>query len=227
MTNTTVGQGLSTLKYDLSELRLSSVIGDFQEKEVILIGEPTHGEGSFIEFNGHLVKKLVNEDQIYTIAFESGFYDLWKASQVRSDSGLYALALRKAIYPIWASSQSFQPLLDFLVEKRDSVKVLGFDFQMTPFTAEFLVEDLKCHLDTIGVEATIDFDYIQNSIEYLGYQSSLPIDYDHREFTKIISRLMALLTKDVSKSSAFWVQCLENLVSLTRFYKDYDIAFKT
>lgn len=212
---------------ELRSLSLPEVIPGLNNKQVILIGEPTHSEGTFLELNGMLVKRLIDEKGFDVVAFESGFYDLWKASQFKSDSARYALALRQAIYPIWSASKELQPLLDFLVERRDSVTVVGFDFQPTQMSSNYMVDDLESYLNSINYQSKVDFDHIRDIVDYLAYQSDLPNKYDHAKLEGTIDVLINALINRDDAESLFWTQCLNNLLSIASWYYKDGIAFKT
>src|SRR6476469_2576305 len=48
---------------------------------VVMLGEPTHGEGNVFEAKIRLLRFLRERMGFTTVAFESGFYDLHKAQQ--------------------------------------------------------------------------------------------------------------------------------------------------
>ena len=64
---------------------------DFQDLEflkaeigparVVMLGEPSHGEGNVFEAKVRLVRYLREQMGFTTVAFESGFYDLHRAQQ--------------------------------------------------------------------------------------------------------------------------------------------------
>ncbi|WP_044201189.1 carboxypeptidase-like regulatory domain-containing protein [Flammeovirga sp. OC4] len=99
-------------------------------KRIVLLGEMSHREGNVIQTNTELVKYLHEQRGYNLILFESGFIDLGFIPNTDTVS-LYRDHLSDAILPIWSQSEEFQPLLDFLTEKKNTLKVGGFDLQFS------------------------------------------------------------------------------------------------
>ena len=70
------------------------------------MGEPIHYDGSAFKAKTRLVKFLHQELGFSVIAFESGFYDCYKAWQEIQAGRLSINAARKSLYPFWISTET-------------------------------------------------------------------------------------------------------------------------
>ena len=91
---------------DLTPLR--EHIGD---RRIVVLGEPTHGDGTAFRAKGRLVKFLHQEMNFGVLAFENGLYDLRLATERASTPDEHVQAARGTLARPWAESKQVRPLL--------------------------------------------------------------------------------------------------------------------
>jgi erythromycin esterase len=114
-----------------------------EDKQIILIGECSHGVHEFGEFKKEIVKYLVDSLRFSTVLIESGMSDIYKwtsSYQNNYDSLVYS------IFPIWQTT-SYMEMFKYIQEKK--VKVFGIDPQnSSKYFREFPYEQLF-KIDTV------------------------------------------------------------------------------
>ena len=133
---------------DLAPLKQS-----LQQVTVVGLGEPIHYDGSTFKAKTRLVKFLHQELGFSVLAFESGFYDCYKAWQEIQAGRLSIDAARKALYPFWISTET-QELFNYIDQQKNTDKPLilaGIDCKFSGhYSDESLLPDLKSYLQTIN-----------------------------------------------------------------------------
>lgn len=133
---------------DLAPLRQS-----LQQVTIVGLGEPIHHDGSAFKAKTRLVKFLHQELGFSVIAFESGFYDCYKAWQEIQAGKLSIDAARKSLYPFWISTET-EELFKYIDKQKNTDKPLilaGIDCKFSGhYSDESLLLDLKSYLQTIN-----------------------------------------------------------------------------
>ncbi len=124
-------------------------------KQVVVLGEATHGDGAAFLAKTRLIKFLHREMGFDVLAFESGFYDCWKAWQRIGAGDDPATAFRESVFSIWTRSVQFQGLLDYFAAAARSERPLelaGFDPQFTgAMSGRYLLGDLVRAAEAAGM----------------------------------------------------------------------------
>lgn len=133
---------------DLAPLKQS-----LQQVTVVGLGEPIHYDGSAFKAKTRLVKFLNQELGFGVIAFESGFYDCYKAWQEVQAGKLTIDAARKSLYPFWISAET-EELFHYIDQQKNTDKPLilaGIDCKFSgPYSDKSLLPDLRSYLQTIN-----------------------------------------------------------------------------
>jgi erythromycin esterase len=139
---------------DLAPLRQA-----LQAVTVVGLGEPIHHDGSAFQAKVRLIKFLHQELGFRVIAFESGFYDCYKAWQ-EIQAGKPAIdAARKSLYPFWISTET-EALFTYIDKQKNTANPLllaGIDCKFSGiYSRESLVPDLTRYLRAIHSERVQD-----------------------------------------------------------------------
>jgi erythromycin esterase len=139
---------------DLAPLRQS-----LQEVTVVGLGEPIHHDGSAFKAKVRLIKFLHQELGFSVIAFESGFYDCYKAWQEIQAGKPTIEAARKSLYPFWISTET-EELFTYIDKQKNTANPLiltGIDCKFSGlYSRESLVPDLTSYLRAIHSERVQD-----------------------------------------------------------------------
>ncbi|SES81004.1 erythromycin esterase family protein [Hymenobacter actinosclerus] len=199
---------------------------------VVGLGEQSHHDGNTFKAKTRLIKFLHQEMGFSVIAFESGFYDCYKAWQEIQQGKTAIDAARKSIYPFWISTET-EELFSYIDKQKNTSKPLvfaGIDCKFSgAYSNENLIPDLQKYL------LSINSDIISDTAKWNDFSVSLKhvikiSDY----FTKptsadtliLNSSLKNLLTEikgrpassvDDAQAHAFWQQfCRSTLAELTK-----------
>lgn len=150
---------------DLAPLKQS-----LQQVTVVGLGEPIHYDGSTFKAKTRLVKFLHQELGFSVIAFESGFYDCYKAWQEIQAGKLTIDAARKSLYPFWISTET-EELFKYIDKQKNTDKPLilaGIDCKFSgPYSDQSLLPDLRSYLQAINSEM------VQDTAKWRAFSASL------------------------------------------------------
>ena len=199
---------------------------------VVMLGEPSHGEGNVFEAKIRLLRFLQQRMGFTTLAFESGFYDLHKAQQ-ELDAGKSAQeALANSVFPIWTGAQEFQAVLPLI--GKGGLRVAGFDPQLTGDYSGDLVEEMQAFLAPEKGAATLNYDYLDEVISFMGENFIFLPTAKLSDFEKELNQAARLADKAATSSepkrraeAAFWQQCLRSLLAQARNYAINDPGGKS
>lgn len=121
---------------------------------IVVLGEGSHGEGTTFAVKTRLVRFLHQRLGYDVLAFESGFYDCWKAWQRIEAGEDAAAAFRGAVFKVWTASRQVQPLIDDFAAAARSPRPLeltGFDPQFTGELAQQFLDDLIRTAEAAGM----------------------------------------------------------------------------
>jgi erythromycin esterase len=128
----------------LDTAALAGVLGDAR---VVLLGEPTHGEGSIFEVKTRLVQALHRDLGFDVLVFESGLHGCdaaWRALREGTRPAVDCVA--EGIFPIWTQSAELAPLWQYLADNANASRPLelaGYDSQITGKASERLSAELQ------------------------------------------------------------------------------------
>ncbi|GAB3636082.1 erythromycin esterase family protein [Hymenobacter arcticus] len=129
---------------DLAPLKQS-----LKDVTIVGLGEPIHHDGSAFKAKTRLIKFLHQELGFRVIAFESGFYDCYKAWQEIQGGKATMDAARKSIYPFWISTET-EELFKYIDKQKNTDRPLilsGIDCKFSgTYSSENLLPDLNNYL---------------------------------------------------------------------------------
>lgn len=94
---------------DFSDLQPLRAI--LKDKQVVLLGEQSHGDGAVFLAKTRLIQFLHEEMGFDVLAFESGLFDCRKAWEALQAGEEPKMAMRRGIFGIWGMSEQVTPLL--------------------------------------------------------------------------------------------------------------------
>lgn len=125
-------RSLDAADRDFSDLQpLKAAISNAR---VVMLGEPTHGDGTTFLAKARVVAFLHQEMGFDVLAWESGLWDVaqvWR--HVQAGEGVLP-ASRRGIFSIWTGSEQVLPTLDYVAGTLGTTRPLemaGFDSQLT------------------------------------------------------------------------------------------------
>jgi erythromycin esterase-like protein len=107
--------------------QLDAIIGDAQ---VVMLGEPWHGDGAAITLRAELVRHLHEKKGFDVLVFESDFFGLTHGWQSVIRAGNVGRFAADNVYPFWATTYVARPLWDYIDEslkKGKPLAVAGID----------------------------------------------------------------------------------------------------
>ena len=132
---------------------------------VVMLGEPTHGEGNVFDAKIRLIRFLQEHMGFTTLAFESGLYDLHKAQQELEAGKSAQEALGNSVFPVWTGTREFQAVLPLLGPGK--LRVAGFDPQLSGDYSDDLVDELQAFLTPEKGSAFLNYDLLEEVISFM------------------------------------------------------------
>ncbi len=198
---------------------------------VVMLGEPTHGEGNVFEAKVRLMRFLQRRMGFTTVAFESGFYELARAQQAIEAGRPVREAVERSVFGVWTATREFQAVLPLL--GRGQLKVAGFDYQLSGDYQDELLEELELFLKPEKGADGIAYDYLDECLSTMGEQFIFPPTHNLTLFDLQLGKARKLLQKAAARSNAqrrsraaFWLQTLKSLGAAARDYATNDPGVK-
>lgn len=190
---------------------------------VVMLGEPSHGEGNVFEAKIRLMRFLQQRLGFTTVAFESGFHDLHRAQQELEAGKSAQEALANSLFPVWTGTQEFQAVLPLIGPGK--LRVAGFDPQLSGAYSEEMVEKLQAFLAAEKGSAAVNYDYLEEVTSYMGERFAFAPTAKLADFEKELAKASRLADRAAASpaaprraEAAFWQQCLRSLLAQARNY---------
>ncbi len=139
---------------------LDAVTRDACRKDVVLLGESTHGDGRTVAIKAALVKRLVDRCGFNAVFFEGSFYDFLEIERrVRAHEAVTPQMVSSAVGWLWNHDAEFEPLIPFLTEAVMARRVVigGIDDQVANrgmfYSLEQMPRDLEAEIPPARREA--------------------------------------------------------------------------
>lgn len=145
-----------------------------QDKQIIILGENGHGDGSTFEAKTRLIKYLTTQLDFKTIAFEGGgFFEMYYASLNTDKQNDFFSEIQNSWFEIWSNSSQTKALIDYLEQNKDSINYFGIENQ----AGNKYWTDLPLILENlIGGDAFRSVDYNEFNSNYINFYKSIYVD---------------------------------------------------
>jgi len=186
---------------------------ELKDVQVVMLGEKTHYDANVFEMKVKISQYLQKEMSYTTMAFESGIYDVYKASQEIKKGTTVKEALKSSLFYFWSNTEEAKLLSDFI--EKNNINIYGFDSQITgKYGSTHLVSDLykyckenklKFHLNKADFELLIEsinsYTFDEGDITFLKFES---------ELQKLISQISSL---QKSETQFYWTQIVKSIIA--------------
>lgn len=123
----------------------------------ILLGEPTHGDGTVMNYKVQLIKMLHEKHGFDVIMFEADMLKFYTAAKKgRVDAGSLVQA---ALPKMWGDAVEFKALIEYIDQQNslgDSLFIAGFDTQLTQTSTGHLNTQLPVFLKANNISLSPD-----------------------------------------------------------------------
>lgn len=216
---------------DTSFADLEFLVKEIGGARVVMLGEPTHGEGNVFEAKVRLMRFLQQRMGFTTVAFESGFYELDRAQREIEMGQPVREAIERSVFGVWTGTQEFQAVLPLL--GRGKLKVAGFDYQLSGDYQTDLLEELETFLKPEKGAGSIAYDYLDECFSTMGELFTFPPMHNLTVFNLQLGKVRKMLQKAAASPNpqrraraAFWLQTLQSLGALAHDYATNDPGVK-
>ena len=112
---------------------LDRVVRDVCDKQVVLLGEASHGDARTFEAKTELIRRLVDECRFSAVLFEAASYDFIALERAIAARRAAPAQLANAVGAMWSAAREIEPLLGFLWDRASAGKLRlgGLDDQIS------------------------------------------------------------------------------------------------
>lgn len=200
-----------------------------EDRRIVILGEPTHGDGTAFLAKSRLVKFLHQEMNFEVLAFEGGLYDLRLATERASSPDEYLQAATNNLSRPWAQSKQVRPALHYYAETKTTdspLHLVGIDGALRSPNDSVFVARLKIHLQSQNQWAQVaegtNFEHTLRT----QLTNPLALARDTAAYRQFITRVDRLIQplEDGSAQDEFWALMLENVKAQvqTGFQRSYE-----
>ncbi len=162
---------------------------NFDNVNIVVLGEDKHSNGTAVNINQSIINKLVTEYNFEILLIESDFYSLYKYN---TDSTLSFSSLKNSIYKNWSYSVFFQKTMQLI--KNKELSIYGFDSRMTgEISKKYFLKDCETTFKII------DSNFIQISKKLITNEFKTQLTKsDLKHHINVAKKLIDLSKKDIS-----------------------------
>ncbi|MGB3464213.1 MAG: erythromycin esterase family protein [Cyclobacteriaceae bacterium] len=209
----------------LKENDWSFLNNELANREIVMLGEQGHGDGSTFIAKTEIIKYLHEEMGFAVIVFESGLMDAFRVWKKIEDGNKTLEVFDSGIFPVWTKSEQVQELFKYILEqsKTDNpLVVAGFDMQPTGqlMTQQKRTEELNAYLSKI--EKYRSEDYPMLNAAFSNMRALIMKGLDNQKFEALSAEFQKLrkviLENDKSEEGLIMSRGLDNFLSTVIFY---------
>ncbi|TJY38219.1 erythromycin esterase family protein [Pontimicrobium aquaticum] len=210
---------ITDLEYSQSKIKqfqyLKKAIGN---RNVVLLGEQTHGDGSTFEAKELLIKYLHEELGFKILVFESSIYQSYKLWNELEKGVDYKNIIEYGINDRWSNIEQVQPIFSYVqksLQTNNPLKMVGMDVMFDgSYSKEYLLYDFEnflkeTHPKLFKHKNYTFFKYFVN--KSIKNKKFLPSKFEHDKFLAILEVYLLEFEKHSANnfhwnSSGFWKQ---------------------
>jgi len=128
-----------------SDFSKTSIASEFETVKIIGLGESSHWMGETYRTKVSLIKYLHQECGVNTIAFESGFYDMYRINEMLKNGMANQDSILKSLFGTWHTEEVI-PLLSYIIESQKTdkpIQLVGIDNQFLRISDTYFISDYK------------------------------------------------------------------------------------
>ncbi len=214
-----------------------AVTGDFRDLEplraaigtsrVVMLGEPTHGDGTTFLAKARLIAFLHQQMGFDVLAWESGIYDVHEVwDHIRAGEGVIA-ASRRGVFGVWSQSEQVLPTFDYVASTVGTARPLEMAGVDNQFTGSLARDSVAAHVLAFargigsGVAGDPEWPAAAATLTELAvtqHYETKPSAADQARLLRILTTLRAdaAARGPGDRETLFWTQALASMESLAR-----------
>ena len=138
---------------------MDAAVHDLCRRQIVMLGEASHGDGATFAFKAALIRRLVDECGFSAVLFESSHYDFVELMRrLRERQAATPAMLSSAIGGIWNRYAELTPLIQFLFARAQAGRLTlgGLDDQIGSAGAFFSLDEMPIRLTALLPAASRD-----------------------------------------------------------------------
>jgi erythromycin esterase len=217
---------LDSNNYQKNDLFFNPLKSIIKDKQIIILGESSHGDGKTFEVKVNMIKYLQKEFGFNTVAMEgAGFLDMQLMSGKLYPDSLIEQSFSYSWYSMWSNSKQVQPLIEIF--KNDEINYFGIENQPV-YCGMYLIRYLKTYLKDYQLNFLneIDWKKLHNINNYLNVMDSSKLRDNDITFYKknlilikdTLQSITALKKESFNESREILIEAINNALSFAEQY---------